>query len=133
MRRILCLLSILALGVFAMTRDDAPAAAADPASGSLRHVVLFKFKDGTSPEQVQQVVDAFRALPKKIDAIQDFEYGTDVSVENKQQGFTHCFLVTFRDEQGRDAYLPHPAHKEFGTLVRPLLDKVLVFDFRPQR
>jgi hypothetical protein len=116
-----------------MTRDDAPAAAADPASGSLRHVVLFKFKDGTSPEQVQQVVDAFRALPKKIDAIQDFEYGTDVSVENKSQGFTHCFLVTFRDEQGRDAYLPHPAHKEFGTLVRPLLDKVLVFDFRPQR
>jgi hypothetical protein len=133
MRRILCLLSILALGVFAMTRDDAPAAAADPVSGSLRHVVLFKFKDGTSPEQVQQVVDAFRALPKKIDAIQDFEYGTDVSVENKSQGFTHCFLVTFRDEQGRDAYLPHPAHKEFGTLVRPLLDKVLVFDFRPQR
>lgn len=133
MRRILCLLSILALGAFAMTRDDAPAAAADPSGGSLRHVVLFKFKDGTSPEQVQQVVDAFRALPKKIDAIQDFEYGTDVSVENKQQGFTHCFLVTFRDEQGRDAYLPHPAHKEFGTLVRPLLDKVLVFDFRPQR
>ena len=95
----------------------------------LRHVVLFKFKEGTSPEEVQKVITAFGELPKKIDVIQDFEWGTDVSVENKQQGFTHCFFVTFRDEKGRDTYLPHPAHKEFGTIVRPHLDKVLVVDY----
>ena len=95
----------------------------------LRHVVLFKFKDGTSKEQIAEVVNAFRAMKSKIDAIQDFEYGTDVSTENKADGFTHCFFVTFRDEKGRDAYLPHPAHKAFGTLVGPKLDKVLVVDY----
>lgn len=95
----------------------------------LRHVVLFKFKDEVTEAQIQEVVDAFAALPEKIDVIQDFEYGTDVSVENKEAGFTHCFLVTFADEAGRDIYLPHPAHKEFGQLVRPRLDKVLVFDY----
>ena len=78
--------------------------------------MLFKFKDGTTDAQIGEVVDAFRALKQKIDLIQDFEYGTDVSVENKSQGFTHCFFVTFNDEKARDAYLPHPAHKEFGTL-----------------
>jgi len=95
----------------------------------LRHVVLFKFKEEAKPEQVKAVEEAFRALPKKIDAIEDFEWGTDVSVENKAAGFTHCFLVTFRDAAGRDEYLPHPDHQEFVKLVGPLLEKVLVVDY----
>ncbi len=121
---------LFAVGVFAMAQADNVSSKSDSKSArQLRHVVLFKFKDGTTREQIQEVVDAFRALKTKIDAIQDFEYGTDVSVENKSEGFTHCFFVTFRDEQGRDAYLPHPAHKAFGALVRPRLDKVLVVDY----
>ena len=95
----------------------------------LRHVVLFKFKDGTSSQQVREVENAFRALPDKVDAICDFEWGTDVSVENLQQGFTHCFLVTFRSEADRARYLPHPAHKEFGSILGPHLDKVIVVDY----
>ena len=119
---------IVLTGVYlSATVDGAPA---DAKGGKvLRHVVLFKFKDGTSPGQVQEVVDAFRALKDKVDVIADFEYGTDVSTENKAQGFTHCFFVTFRDDKGRDAYLPHPAHKAFGALVGPRLDKVLVVDY----
>lgn len=95
----------------------------------LRHVVLFKFKDDIGPEQVQEVIDAFAGLRKEIPTIVDFEYGTDVSVENKAEGFTHCFLVTFRSVEDRDAYLPHPAHGKFVELVGPRLDKVLVFDY----
>ncbi len=95
----------------------------------LRHVVLFAFKPGTSPADVARIEQAFAALPAQIDAIVDFEWGTDVSVEGKAQGFTHCFLVTFRDAAGRDAYLPHPAHAAFGQLVRPHVEKVLVFDY----
>jgi lysophospholipase L1-like esterase len=95
----------------------------------LRHVVLFKFKDDTSPEQLKKAVEAFADLPNKIDAIVDFEYGTDVSVEGKADGFTHCFLVTFKNEEGRATYLPHPAHQELVKLVGPHLDKVLVIDY----
>ena len=58
-----------------------------------------------------------------------FEHGVDVSVENKQKGFTHGFVVTFRDEKGRDVYLPHPAHQEFVKLVGPRVADVLVFDY----
>ena len=100
-------------------------------AGLLRHIVLFKFKDDVTPEQVQEVVDAFSALPGKIDTIVDFECGTDVSVEGKADGFTHGFVVTFRDEAGRAVYLPHAAHQEFVKLVGPRVDKVLVFDFKP--
>lgn len=95
----------------------------------LRHFVAFKFKDDTPPEQVTAVVNAFAALPGKIDAITEFEHGTDVSTEMKADGYTHAFLVTFADEKGREVYLPHPAHKEFGKLVGPHIDKVFVFDY----
>jgi len=99
----------------------------------LRHVVLFKFKDDTSSQQVREIENAFRALPDKVDAICDFEWGTDISVENLQQGFTHCFLVTFRSEADRAEYIPHPAHKEFGKMLGSHLDKVLVVDYWAKR
>jgi len=95
----------------------------------LRHVVLLKFKDGTTAEQVREIVNAFCALPSKVDTIHDFEWGTDISVENLSQGFTHCFLVTFKSEADRAKYLPHPDHKEFGRILEPHLDKVLVVDY----
>ena len=96
----------------------------------LRHVVLFKFKDDTGSEKRKEIEDAFCALPDKIDAIYGFEWGTDVSVEGKSQGFTHCFLVTFRNEADRDTYLPHPAHEAFRSILRPHLEKGLVIDYR---
>lgn len=119
-----CLFGLLAMSSLASAQDS------PKKDGKLlRHVVLFKFKDDATKEQVTEIVDAFRALPKKIDAIADFEYGTDVSVENRAQGFTHGFVVTFRDEKGRETYLPHAAHQEFVKLALPKIDKVLVFDF----
>ena len=100
-----------------------------PDRGQLRHVVLFKFKPEVTKEQVQEVVDAFAELPKKIKQIKGYEAGTDVSVEGKSEGFTHGFVVTFSDEKGREIYLPHAAHKEFVGLVGPRIEKVLVFDY----
>ncbi len=38
--------------------------------GSLRHVVLFKFKDGTTKEQLKAVEDAFRELAARRAAVQ---------------------------------------------------------------
>jgi hypothetical protein len=95
----------------------------------LRHVVLFKFKDGTTEEDIQKVVDAFTALPSKIDVIKSIEWGTNNSPEGLDQGFTHCFFLTFASEADRDIYLPHPDHKAFGAVLGPHLDKVLVVDY----
>ncbi len=37
--------------------------------------------------------------------------------------------MSFRDAKGREAYLPHPAHKAFVEVLKPHLDKVLVIDY----
>jgi hypothetical protein len=95
----------------------------------LRHVVMFKFKDESSDKDVQSVIDAFANLPNEISEIKDFEWGTNNSPENLNQGLTHCFTLTFYSEEDRETYLPHPAHKAFGAILGPHLDKVTVVDY----
>ncbi len=103
------------------------------AQGKLRHVVLLKFKAEATPQQIKAIEEGFCALPAKTGGVRFFEWGTDVSPENLSDGFTHCFLVTFDDAKARDAYLPHPAHKAFVEVLKPVLDKVLVVDYVAKR
>ncbi len=115
---------------FAMTLAyPSGSTAAEKGGRVLRHIVLYKFKDNQTPAQIQEVVDAFAALPSKIDTVVSLHYGTNVSEENKSEGLTHCFLVTFRDEKGRDAYIKHPAHQDYVNIVKDRREKVVVFDF----
>ncbi len=95
----------------------------------LRHVVLFKFKEGTAPEKIKEIEDAFAALPSKISEIAAYEWGTNNSPEGLNKGLTHCFFVTFNSEEGRAAYLPHPDHKAFVELLSPHLEDVTVVDY----
>jgi hypothetical protein len=97
----------------------------------LRHAVLIRFKEGTSPAAIREIETAFAALKDKIAAIEALEWGTDCSPEGKSQGFTHCFFLTFRSAAERDAYLPHPDHQAFSNLLRPPVDQVLVVDYVP--
>ena len=121
----LCLLAIFAFGLFQQTME----ASDKKQNRVLRHVVCFKFKDSAKESEVDKVVQAFAALEKKIPAIQDFEMGTNNSPEGLAKGFTHCFVVTFADEAGRKQYLPHPEHKRFVELLKPILDDVFVIDY----
>ena len=104
-------------------------ASASSAEKVLRHIVLYKFKDAVTPSQLQEVVDTFGALPKKIDTIIGYEAGTNVSTEGKAEGFTHAFVVTFKNEKDLAAYLVHPAHEAYVKVVRDKREKVIVFDY----
>jgi hypothetical protein len=95
----------------------------------LRHVVLFKFKDSTSAADIKKVEDAFSALPGKIPQIAGYEWGTNNSPEGLEKGLTHCFFLSFKSEEDRAIYLPHPDHKAFGEVLGPHLDDVLVLDY----
>ena len=110
------------------------AGAADkpPKAKKLLHVVSFKFKAEAKPEQIDEVVNAFRALKKKIPAIKEFSWGTNVSPEKHDKGFTHGFVLGFKSEKDRDDYLVHPDHQAFGKLVGPVVADVFVIDYWAQ-
>lgn len=119
---------LLAFGVF-LTTTFANQVLAQTTPTKLRHVVLFKFKEGASTTEIAKIEAAFKALPSKIKEIRDFEWGLNNSPEGLNQGFTHCYFLTFSSEADRAIYLPHPDHKAFGALLGPVLDKVLVVDY----
>lgn len=98
-------------------------------SQQLRHVVMFKFKESATEADIKEVEDAFLGLPSKIETIKAFEWGLNNSPEGLNKGFTHCFILTFDSEEGRATYLPHPAHKEFGEILGPHLEDVMVMDY----
>ena len=98
-------------------------------TGKLRHVVSLKFKTGTDADQIKKVEEAFRDLKNKIPGVAALEWGTNMSSEKHDKGFTHCFILTFKTEKDRDAYLPHPEHKKFGKILGPVLEDVLVIDY----
>ena len=120
------LITTLILG---LTLSVSAAERSSTSAAKLRHVVAFKFKQSATGEQIKQVEDAFRDLKKKIKEIQDYEWGTNVSKETRNKGCTHGFILTFKSESDRDTYIDHPAHKDFGKLVGPVLDDVFVIDF----
>ena len=97
----------------------------------LRHIVMFRFREGTSEESVAEVVAGFGALAHKIGGITHFEWGANNSPEGKDKGLTHCFMLDFTDAAARDAYLPHPTHVAFANSLGGVVEDVCVFDYAP--
>ena len=102
------------------------------AQGEYRHFVFFKFKEGTPAKEITRIEKEFAALPSKIDTITGFEWGINISPEDKAKGFTHGFMVTFKDKKGLEVYMPHPDHKAFVKGLLPHVEDVFVFDFQQE-
>ena len=138
MTRILGALALLALGACRTASPAIGAAGLPSAVGAaelVRHVVVFRFKPGATPEQIAELTRAFGALKDQIPGIVAFEHGVNNSPEGMNQGFTHVYVMTFANAAARDAYLPHPAHKAFGALIGRLgiWDGGFVVDYVPRQ
>jgi hypothetical protein len=129
---------IAVAGTYYSSKCHAQAAAGETAAAEseseasekvLRHAVFFKFKPTAAKADVERLVKAFSALPSKIHEISEFQSGENISRFEGDERFTHCFLLTFKDEAGRAAYLPHPDHKAFGSALGPHLAGVFVIDY----
>lgn len=95
----------------------------------IKHLALIKFKDGTTDEQLTQLFDQLLDLSETVDGIEDYVSGPNSSPEGLNQGYTHAFVMTFRDAAARDSYLAHSDHDKFKETFLPLIDSVIVFDF----
>jgi hypothetical protein len=104
-----------------------------PASNPVRHIVAWRFVDGTTSQQIVQFTVAFRALQHAIPGIIAFEHGANISPENLHRGLTHIYTLTFENVAARDVYLPHPEHQRFGEIIRAMgiVAEVLVLDYTP--
>ena len=99
----------------------------------IHHLVVFHLKQGTKPAQATAVMRALAALQSRVPGLLSFSGGPYSSPEGLNQGFTHGFVMTFRDAAARDGYLTHPEHEKVKAEILPLLEGglkgVIAFDF----
>ncbi|CAH9080385.1 unnamed protein product [Cuscuta europaea] len=99
--------------------------------GEVKHILLGKFKDGISQEQIDHLIKGYADLVDLIQPMKSFTWGKDVSIEKLNQGFTHVFESTFDSTEGIAEYIAHPLHVEYANKLLPQLEKVLVIDYKP--
>jgi len=129
--RISAWLAALLLAIFLFAAN--PSVQASSGHPLLRHFVAFKYKETTSKEQIKEVEEAFQSLKSKIPQVVSIEWGPNASPEKLNKGFTDCFLVSFKTDKDRDAYLVHPEHLKFKEKAIPLVADALVLDFCEKR
>ena len=95
----------------------------------VKHIALVKFKEGTTPEQIDDLFNQLLDLSENVDGIEDYVSGENSSPEGLNKGYTHGFVMSFHDAAARDAYLAHPDHEKVKTTFIPLIDDIVVFDF----
>jgi UDP-N-acetyl-D-mannosaminuronate dehydrogenase len=95
----------------------------------VKHIVLLKFKDGTTEEQTSKFFDDLLDLSESISGIDDYVSGFNNSPEERAQGLTHGFIMTFADAAARDAYVVHPDHEKFKNAALEMVEDVVIFDF----
>lgn len=119
--------------------------AADWHVGTVRHMVMFKYKKDATPAQRAEVAARFLHLaqdsrrPDGRPVVVSLETGFQNSGEGVEGGLQQAFLVTFRSEGDRNYYVGKPvvtdpaffdpAHEAFKEFAGPYLDKVMVFDY----
>jgi|SRR3990170_3441911 len=97
----------------------------------IHHIVLFTFNDKATPQKIEELASALEKMKSQIPGITRYVWGPSVSNEHLEKGYTHGFIMTFENEQCRDAYVPHPLHKALvANYVDPICDKGIAFDIK---
>ncbi|MBX2963122.1 MAG: Dabb family protein [Cyclobacteriaceae bacterium] len=99
----------------------------------VKHLVMFKFKEGTSQQQIDEFTKEFVSLKDRIPGIVAFDYGVNNSPEKLNNGFTHIYAISFSDNEARDTYLTHPEHEKFTEYAggTGIIQEVFVLDYPP--
>ena len=96
----------------------------------IRHIILIKFKATAKTNEINELKASFESMPSKVEGVNSVEWGLNNSNEGKNKGYTHVVLMNFVDDAGRDNYLPHPEHVELKKIFKPILEELIVFDYK---
>ncbi|MEX1105391.1 MAG: Dabb family protein [Ilumatobacteraceae bacterium] len=84
----------------------------------ITHVVSFRWKPGTTPDQVAAISAGLSTLPDAVASIRSYRHGVDVGAGTGN--FDYSIVATFDDVDGWREYDEHPTHVSVRTdIVRP--------------
>lgn len=102
-----------------------------PATGRVHHVVIVWLKDHGSSTARQQYIEATKTL-SKLPMVLRYQIGTVLPSQKEvvDSSYDVAIVATFENAQALDEYEKHADHdKVIYERLKPLVDKVIVYDF----
>ena len=93
----------------------------------IKHVVMFKFKEGLDQAVIDVICEDLAALPDTIDTLREFLFGLDVV--RSPRSFDFAIVASFDDVEGLGVYHVHPAHQAVALKLREACTAVNAVDF----
>jgi hypothetical protein len=91
------------------------------------HIALYKWKQDTNDEAIQQALREVEALANKVPGIIDITTGRNTSKYG--QGYTDVILVRGKDQAAINAYRNHPDHSIVAQKIEAMESQGIGVDF----
>lgn len=86
----------------------------------IKHIVLIKWNDGVTPEQVDAVEDAFSEMVETFDYIVSYEYGPDAGIYENE--YDYALVAEFETPEQFKSYAEDERHFEImKEVISPLM------------
>jgi hypothetical protein len=99
----------------------------------VRHVVMFRWKPGTTPQQIASLERALGEMPRICPTIRRYRFGRNLGLQ--EGGFDFAIVADFDDADGWRAYWSNDAHQKLvAEHVRPLTQEraAVQFELEPE-
>jgi len=94
----------------------------------LRHVVLFRWKPGTTPAELAALERALGEMPRRVPEIRRYLFGRDAGLA--QGNFDFAVVADFDDAAGWRAYWANEFHQQLiAERVRPISAERVALQF----
>ncbi len=87
----------------------------------LRHVAMFKWKDGVTDEQKAAARDSLAALKGTVPSVVEYTVGFDI--ERNPNNWDMVLVADFEDVAGLESYFAHPVMNQASDLVASVTQK----------
>ncbi|MBR74066.1 MAG: hypothetical protein CL872_07025 [Dehalococcoidaceae bacterium] len=94
-----------------------------------RHVYNFKFKEGTSEEKIQEIIDAFQAEYNANEGMTHFSIGQNISESKRPKRFDWIMTMDFVNYKSFREYEDSPKHHDIKNLLHPVLEDIMGTDY----
>jgi len=96
----------------------------------INHIILFKIKKDVEKVLVELMEANFLGLKEKIPEIKKISGGKNISLEEKDKGYTKGYSLIFNNEEDVKNYVNSSEHSDFvNNFIRPITEDVIVFDY----
>ena len=93
----------------------------------ITHIVMFKFKNEASKEDILKIKKALEDLVEKIEPLKSMEVG--LNFKESDRAMDMVLVSTFEDKEGLNIYATHPAHLEVVKVIKELAEYTKVVDY----